>query len=496
VLDIKWIRENQESFVTGLTNRGFDDPRATLNRLLSLDEERRATIQKLQEAQAHRNTASKEIGNAKAKKDEAAAKRLMDEVATLKTRIQAGEAEEKRVDNELGALLARIPNTPAPDVPVGADAGANKVVREVGAPKAFAFTPKQHFELGEALGLMDFETAAKLSGARFVVLKGALARLERALAQFMLDLHTSEHGYTEINPPLIVQEHTMIGTAQLPKFRKDQYPALRWVADIDGRKLKMTAPGLRRTDDPSAPWSSEDEEAYQSIEREGARPREVHLYDLAGNRVGSLWRFEVYQWLIPTAEVPLTNLVRDDIVDEASLPMRVTAWTPCFRAEAGAAGKDTRGMIRQHQFSKVELVSITTPGQSAEEHERMTASAENVLKRLELPYRVVVLSTGDMGFAAEKTYDIEVWLPGQEAYREISSCSNCGDFQARRMNARYRPKAEKQPRLVHTLNGSGVAVGRALIAVLENYQDQDGSIRVPDALQPYMGGLTEIAAPK
>jgi seryl-tRNA synthetase len=328
----------------------------------------------------------------------------------------------------------------------------------VGEPKTFAFTPKPHFELGEALGLMDFETAAKLSGARFVVLKGPLARLERALAQFMLDLHTSEHGYTEINPPLLVRDDAMFGTAQLPKFREDQFATRRFSA----------------VEVPPDEINKDTGEVIRSM----TTPVRETL------------------WLIPTAEVPLTNLVREDIVDEANLPMRVTAWTPCFRAEAGAAGKDTRGMIRQHQFSKVELVSITTPEQSAEEHERMTASAENVLKRLELPYRVVVLSTGDMGFAAQKTYDIEVWLPGQGAYREISSCSNCGDFQARRMNARYRPRAEKQPRLVHTLNGSGVAVGRALIAVLENYQEEDGSIRVPEALHPYMGGLTKIAAPK
>jgi seryl-tRNA synthetase len=457
VLDIKWIRDNKDAFVKGLTDRGFDDPRAALNRLLSLDEERRATIQKLQDAQARRNSASKEIGNAKAKKDEAAAKRLMAEVATLKDAIQTGEAAEKRLDDELGTLLATIPNTPASDVPVGPDAGANKVLWVVGDLPKFSFQPKQHFELGEALGLMDFETAAKLSGARFVVLKGTLARLERALASFMLDLHTSEHGYTEINPPLLVRDAAMFGTAQLPKFAEDQFEAISGLDDM-----------LDRAD------SIESLTMARSANAEGT------------NRL----------WLIPTAEVPLTNLVRDDIVDESSLPMRVTAGTPCFRAEAGAAGKDTRGMIRQHQFSKVELVSVTTPEQSAAEHERMTTSAETVLKRLGLPYRVVVLATGDMGFAAQKTYDIEVWLPGQETYREISSCSNCGDFQARRMNARYRAKGEKQPRLVHTLNGSGVAVGRALIAILENYQEADGSIRVPEALQPYMGGLAKIAAAK
>jgi seryl-tRNA synthetase len=455
VLDIKWIRDNNDAFVKGLTDRGFDDPRATLNRLLSLDEERRATIQKLQDAQARRNAASKEIGNAKAKKDDAAAKRLMDEVAKLKDTIQTGEAGEKRLDDELRALLAAIPNTPASDVPVGPDAGANKVLRVVGEPPKFSFQPKQHFELGEALGLMDFETAAKLSGARFVVLKGPLARLERALAAFMLDLHTSEHGYTEIAPPLLVRDDAMFGTAQLPKFAEDQFEAIAGLDSMLDRADSIEALAMAR-----------------SANAEGVNRR----------------------WLIPTAEVPLTNLVRDDIVDEAKLPVRVTAGTPCFRAEAGAAGKDTRGMIRQHQFSKVELVSVTTPEQSAEEHERMTASAETVLKRLGLPYRVVVLSTGDMGFAAQKTYDIEVWLPGQEAYREISSCSNCGDFQARRMNARYRPKGEKQPRLVHTLNGSGVAVGRTLIAILENCQEADGSIRVPEALQPYMGGLAKIEA--
>src|SRR5262245_30201908 len=332
----------------------------------------------------------------------------MNEVATLKEAIQSGEAGEKRLDDELGALLATIPNNPASDVPVGPDAGANKVLRIVGDLPKFSFQPKQHFELGEALGLMDFETAAKLSGARFVVLKGALARLERALASCMLDLHTSEHGYTEINPPLLVRDDAMFGTAQLPKFAEDQFEA---VAGLDSM--------LDRAD------SIESLAMARNANAEGVNRR----------------------WLIPTAEVPLTNLVRDDIVDEASLPFRVTAGTPCFRAEAGAAGKDTRGMIRQHQFSKVELVSVTTPEQSAEEHERMTACAETVLKQFGLPYRVVVLATGDMGFAAQKTYDIEVWLPGQGAYREISSCSNCGDLQARRMNARYRPSGEKQPRL-------------------------------------------------
>jgi seryl-tRNA synthetase len=477
VLDIRWIRDNPDAFLKGLTDRGFDDPTATLNQILSRDEQRRGTIQQLQEAQARRNAASKEIGQAKAKKDEAAAKRLMDEVAGLKSAIQEGEAGEKRLDDELRTILAAIPNSPAADVPVGPDAGANVELRKVGTPKKFAFQPKQHFELGEALGLMDFETAAKLSGARFVVLKGPLARLERALAQFMLDLHTREHGYTEINPPLLVRDDTMFGTAQLPKFAEDQFLATHKLSNEE-KKARIS------------------ELEASAIKGEFA----AKAAELIRIGLESGWTDQAHLWLIPTAEVPLTNLVREEIVDEAKLPMRVTAWTPCFRAEAGAAGKDTRGMIRQHQFSKVELVSITTPEQSAEEHARMTRSAEEVLKRLDIPYRVIVLSTGDMGFAANKTYDIEVWLPGQDegkgAYREISSCSNTGDFQARRMNARYKPKGAKDTRFVHTLNGSGVAVGRALIAVLENYQEADGSIHIPEALLPYMGGLTKIAAPE
>jgi len=349
---------------------------------------------------------------------------------------------------------------PADDVPIGPDETANVELRKVGTPPKFGFQPKQHFELGEALGLMDFETAAKLSGSRFVVLKGALARLERALSQFMLDLHTSEHGYTEINPPLLVRDDTMFGTAQLPKFAEDQFAASRKPNELEIQEAIKAGEDMKHGDFSSA--------------------------------ATALLNLGQQFWLIPTAEVPLTNLVREDITDESKLPIRVTAGTPCFRAEAGAAGKDTRGMIRQHQFSKVELVSITMPEQSPQEHERMTKCAEEVLKRLEIPYRVVVLSTGDMGFAAQKTYDIEVWLPGQGAYREISSCSNCGDFQARRMNARYRPQGGKETRFVHTLNGSGVAVGRALIAVMENYQEEDGTIRIPTALKPYMRGLAKI----
>jgi seryl-tRNA synthetase len=421
--DIKWIRDNAEAFDTALRNRKLAPLSAEVIRL---DEARRQHVTKLQELQSRRNAASKEIGKAKGAKDEALAQKLMAEVAELKSAIQAGEEEERRLDAALGEFLAAIPNLPREDVPVGKDEHDNPEIRKVGTPRRFDFAPKQHFELGEALGLMDFETAAKISGARFVVLKGALARMERALAALMLDIHVNERGYTECNPPLLVKDHTAYGTGNLPKFAED------------------------------------------------------------------LFKTENDYWLIPTAEVSLTNFVRDEIVDEAQLPMRLTAWTPCFRSEAGSAGRDVRGMIRQHQFSKVELVSITTPETSLAEHERMTASAEEVLKRLSLPYRVVLLCTGDMGFAAQKTYDIEVWLPGQDTYREISSCSVCGDFQARRMNARYRPKEGKDLRFVHTLNGSGLAVGRTMVAVLENYQEKDGSITVPEALRPYMGGLARI----
>lgn len=420
--DIKWIRENAEAFDAALKRRGLP---AQAKDLLAIDERRRAAIQKSEQAQARRNAASKEIGQAKAKKDEAAAQKLMAEVNELKTTLPQMEAEAKAAEDELNNVLATIPNMPLAEVPDGADEHGNVEHHRYGQKRDYNFTPKQHFELGEALGMMDFDTAAKLSGSRFVVLKGPLARMERALGQLMLDVHTGEHGYTEVNPPLLVSSDTMFGTAQLPKFAEDQF---------------------RTTTD---------------------------------------------HWLIPTAEVSLTNLVREDIVDEAKLPMRLTACTPCFRAEAGAAGRDTRGMIRQHQFTKVELVSITTPEQSKDEHERMLASAEEILRRLGLHYRVVTLCTGDMGFASQKTYDIEVWLPGQNMFREISSCSVCGDFQARRMNARYRGKDGK-PAFVHTLNGSGVAVGRALIAVMETYQQHDGSIVVPDALAPYMGGIKMI----
>ncbi len=489
VLDVKWIRDNPDAFVAGLEKRAFGVPRDLLNQILKSDEHRRETIQELQDAQAKRNATSKDIGKAKQAKDEAEAKHLLDEVAGLKATIQAGEEKEREQDKALRDLLAGIPNMPAEDVPVGPDEDANVELRRVGEIPTFDFEPKQHFDIGEGLGLMDFELAAKLSGSRFVILKGALARLERALAQFMLDLHTSEHGYTEINPPLLVRDDAMFGTAQLPKFRDDQFAT-------STREFESQSYTMQQPVDLNVPLVERFSFTDKDVEKKFRAA-------VAGGRVGLasgpddngfVLRVDRSLWLIPTAEVPLTNLVRDDITDEAKLPLRVTASTPCFRAEAGSAGRDTRGMIRQHQFNKVELVTVTTPEQSAEEHERLTACAETVLKRLELPYRVVVLSTGDMGFAAEKTHDIEVWLPGQDTYREISSCSKCGDFQARRMNARYRPKDSKNPRLVHTLNGSGVAVGRALVAVLENYQEADGSVRIPEALQPYMGGLTKIEA--
>jgi seryl-tRNA synthetase len=457
--DIRWIRDNPEAFDRGLARRGLAPEAA---HLIALDERRRAAIAKLEQVQARRNAASKEIGEAKKAKDEARARALMAEVSDLKDAIPAMDAEEKQASSELDEALARIPNLPTDDVPDGVDEHGNVEHHKFGTKRDYAFTPKQHFELGEALGQMDFETAARLSGSRFVVLKSGLARLERALGQFMLDLHTTEHGYTEVAPPLLVQDEVMFGTAQLPKFAYDQFMTARNLAQY----LEVTAEGEQLT--IGIVPATADTAAVKQLDRR--------------------------LWLIPTAEVPLTNLVREQIIEEAGLPMRLTACTPCFRAEAGAAGKDTRGMIRQHQFTKVELVSITTPEESRAEHERMLACAEEVLRRLDLAYRVVTLCAGDMGFASQKTYDIEVWLPGQNMYREISSCSVCGDFQARRMNARFKTKGGRENRFVHTLNGSGVAVGRALIAVMETYQQADGSITVPDALQSYMGGIKSIAA--
>jgi seryl-tRNA synthetase len=467
--DIHAIRQNAVAFDQLLWRRNLSDDerkRFSSEEIISIDERRRTIIRVREAVLARRNALSKEIGVAKSKNDQAAFERLMNQVEDDKASLAKMENEQKQVENELNNLLAQIPNLPLEDVPVGKDSSDNVEHHRFGAKRDYAFTPKQHFELGEALGQMDFEIAAKLSGARFVVLQKGLARLERALGQFMLDVHTSEHGYTEVALPLLVRDEVMFGTAQLPKFEEDQFFAVRW-------NLLNAAweEGLEGKD--------EDDPMFASLGYEGMFK---HFLSLVRNdRLG----------LIPTAEVPLTNLVRESITDEAQLPMRLTACTPCFRAEAGAAGKDTRGMIRQHQFTKVELVSITTPEQSRDEHERMLACAEEVLRRLDLHYRVVTLCTGDMGFAAQKTYDIEVWLPGQNMYREISSCSVCGDFQARRMNARYRGK-DRNVRHVHTLNGSGVAVGRALIAIMETYQQADGSIAVPDILQAYMGGMKKI----
>jgi seryl-tRNA synthetase len=470
--DIRFIREHPDVFDRALARRGLA-PES--KRLIVLDEERRKKILEFEIAQARRNAASKEIGEAKKNKDEKKAAALMAEVAALKDTIPQLEAASKTASQALDGALAEIPNMPLDDVPDGKDANDNVEHHRFGAKRDYAFTPKQHFELGEALGQMDFETAAKLSGARFVVLKKGLARLERALGQLMLDVHTSEHGYTEVAPPLLVRDEVMFGTAQLPKFEEDQFRASAPISRHDQFMAAVTRAAAKS-------GRSEEEFFKQTADDflKEIRP------ELRQEDPGT-----AHYWLIPTAEVPLTNLVRESITDEAQLPMRLTACTPCFRAEAGAAGKDTRGMIRQHQFTKVELVSITTPEQSRDEHERMLSCAEEVLRRLDLHYRVVTLCTGDMGFAAQKTYDIEVWLPGQNMYREISSCSMCGDFQARRMNARYRGK-DRTVRHVHTLNGSGVAVGRALIAVMETYQQADGSVAVPDVLQTYMGGMKKI----
>ncbi len=423
MFDIRWIRENPEAFDEGMRRRGLE-PQA--QSLIGLDEKRREHVVGLQAMQEERNRASKEIGKAKANGDEAAAQEAIEAVAKLKSALQTGEEENKALSQAVTDALSVLPNLPQDDVPQGADEAGNVEHHRWGDKPDFSFQPKEHYELGEALGMMDFEAAAKIAGSRFAVLKGGIARLERALGQFMLDLHTRDHGYTEIQPPLLVRDEAAYGTDKLPKFAEDLFRT------TDGR------------------------------------------------------------WLIPTAEVPLTYMGADEIYKDGELPQRMTAHTACFRSEAGSAGRDTRGYLRQHQFYKVELVSITEQDKSAEEHERMTRCAEAVLEQLGLHYRTMVLCTGDMGFGARKTYDIEVWMPGQDNYREISSCSVCGDFQARRMNARYRLGDDKQLRFVHTLNGSGIAVGRALIAVMENYQNEDGSIRIPQALSPYMGGISVI----
>ncbi|ESX08816.1 serine--tRNA ligase [Mesorhizobium sp. M0179] len=430
MLDIKWIRDNPKALVEALAKRSWsaDEAQSTVDELIKKDEARREHVTELQTKQERRNAASKEIGNAMRSGDTALAEKLKAEVGDIKTFIQNGEARERELDKTLNDALAVLPNVPLDDVPVGKDEHDNVVKHIVEVPTRPNWV-KEHFEIGEALGMMDFERAAKLSGSRFTVLKSGLARMERAIGQFMLDLHTTEHGYEEVIPPLMVRDEVLFGTNQLPKFEDDLF----FVQHGDGR-------------------------------------------------LG----------LIPTAEVPLTNLVREEITAHEKLPLRYTALTPCFRSEAGSAGRDTRGMLRQHQFYKVELVSVTDQESSLAEHERMTQCAEEVLKRLELPFRTMVLCTGDMGFGARKTYDIEVWLPGQNAYREISSCSVCGDFQARRMDARYKDRDGKGNRFVHTLNGSGTAVGRALIAVIENYQNEDGSVTIPEVLRPYMGGLAKI----
>ncbi|SDR04592.1 serine--tRNA ligase [Pseudovibrio sp. Tun.PSC04-5.I4] len=425
MLDIKWIRENQESFDAALAKRG-QEPRAAL--LVELDDARRSHTTKLQEAQQRRNSASKEIGMAMGQGDKEKAAALKTEVAEIKSFIRDGEEEQRQLNAAVESALAVIPNIPHEDVPLGANEDDNVLLHTHGEKPTLDFEPKEHYELGEQLGGMDFETAVKMSGSRFVLLKGQIARLERAIGQFMIDLHTQENGYTEVSPPLLVRDNALHGTGQLPKFAEDLF---------------------RTTND---------------------------------------------HWLIPTAEVPLTNMVAGETLSEADLPIRVAALTYCFRSEAGSAGRDTAGMLRQHQFQKCELVSITDENSSMEELERMRESAEKVLKRLGLHYRVVTLCVGDMGFGARKTYDIEVWLPGQDAFREISSCSVCGDFQGRRMNARYRVEGEKALKFVHTLNGSGLAVGRCVIAVMENYQNADGTITVPEVLRPYMNGLEVISA--
>ncbi|WP_425087304.1 serine--tRNA ligase [Stappia sp.] len=425
MFDIKWIRDNAAAFDAAMARRGLP-PQA--GALIALDDERRAHVASLQDAQERRNAASKEIGKAKATGDDAGAQALIDEVAKIKQAIHDGEEAERGLTAKVVDALSVLPNMPLDDVPDGADESDNVELRRVGTPRSFDFTPKEHFEVGAAEAGISFERAARMSGARFALLQGQFARLERALGQFMIDLQTTQHGYMEVSPPLLVRDEALYGTSQLPKFSEDLFKT------TEGR------------------------------------------------------------WLIPTAEVPLTNMVAGETLAEADLPMRVTALTPCFRSEAGSAGRDVRGILRQHQFWKCELVSVTTPENSLDELERMTGCAEEILKKLGLAYRVMVLSAGDMGFGARKTYDIEVWLPGQNAYREISSCSVCGDFQARRMNARYRPEGEKGLRFVHTLNGSGLAVGRALIAVVENYQNADGSIIVPEVLRPYMGGTETIEA--
>lgn len=489
--DIRAIRDDFKGWEKAMLRRSLsDDQRAQIASILDLDVKTRALQTQRQDAEAGRNAASKAIGAAKAQKNEAEAARLMEEVARLKGVIETASAEEEKVAGELRAILESLPNAPAPDAPDGKDEESNKEVRRWDPPSKtpgqMLNQPQDHVALGEALGMMDFEAAARMSGARFVALKGKLARLERALAAFMVDLQTETHGYQEVSPPLLVRDNAAFGTGQLPKFAEDLFGAYRELSlqERDDRAVqrtlerlvakqpKLTLSELMLGKRPHIPWAAALLTA--DVENEPAHDR---------------------HWLIPTAEVSLTNLYRETILAEADLatPIRMTADTPCFRSEAGSAGRDTRGMIRMHQFRKVELVSIAKPEDSDAEHERMTQCAEEVLKRLGLPFRTMLLCTGDMGFSAKKTYDLEVWLPSQGKYREISSCSNCGDFQARRMDGRFRREGQKGTEYFHTLNGSGLAVGRTLVAVLENYQNADGSITVPEALVPYMGGMTVIA---
>ena len=466
--DIRLIRENPAAFDAALARRGVEP---VAQSILALDSARRDVATRMQESQARRNEASKAIGAAMGKGDKVTAEALKAEVAALKTELPALEDEERRLTAQLADALAAWPNRPADDVPPGEDEAQNVEVSRWGTPRTFDFTPREHADLGPALGL-DFETGALISGARFTFLKGGMARLHRALAQFMLDRQTGENGYLECIPPLLVKDEAVFGTGQLPKFEEDLFWAVKKLdKEAVVQKFKgHTGVGVGWDDAKLETW---------------ARKEADNFFKELPNPIEKMW-------LIPTAEVSLTNAVREQILAEAALPIRMTALTPCFRSEAGAAGRDTRGFIRQHQFEKVELVSITRPEDSEAEHERMTACAEGVLQALELPYRKVLLCTGDMGFTARKTYDLEVWLPGQGAYREISSCSNCGDFQARRMNARYRPEGQKGTEFVHTLNGSGLAVGRTLVAVLENGQQADGSVDLPAALHPYLGGLTRL----
>ena len=470
MFDIKWIRENPGDFDAAMDRRGLE-PQSPV--LIKLDAKRREAQTRRQKIQAERNKLSKEIGEAKSKGEDASA--IIEEVSKSKAAEAEADAAASEAATALNASLAELPNMPLDDVPDGADENDNRVEHCIGEPPEFDFEPKEHFDIGKALGMMDFETAAKLAGERFVMLSGALAQMERALANFMLDHNTREYGYTEVNPPALVNDVTMFGTGQLPKFGDDLFSTSKSNRSYERTKDTRNQQLLRNPDE------------YNPADIE-------HLRELLLAQDWQGERSHDRLWLIPTAEVPLTNIVADQIVGAECLPRRYTAMSWCFRSEAGAAGKDTRGMIRQHQFTKVEMVSVTTPEQSADELERMTKCAEDILKRLSLPFRTVTLCTGDMGFGACKTYDIEVWLPGQDRYREISSCSNCGDFQARRMKARFRDKGAKETRFVHTLNGSGLAVGRTLIAIMENGQQADGSVVIPETLRPYMGGLEVILA--